>query len=107
MTIECESALSDLVLQAARDAVTSPLGQAYQRGGSRPAASSRNQPLVPLLESLLDAADAVAAAIADNAWDESRPMDADWTKELRGQAQKLAAVIHSASTCPDRTKELV
>ncbi len=107
MTIECESALSDLVLQAARDAVASPLGQAYQRGAICPSTSGRNEPLVPLLESLLDAADAVAAAIADNAWDESRPMDADWIKELRGQTQKLAAVIHSASTCPDRTKELV
>jgi hypothetical protein len=107
MTIECESALSDLVLQAARDAVASPIGQAYRRGGTRPSSSPLNAPLVPLLEALLDAADAVAAAIADNAWDESRPMDADWTREIRGQAQKLATVIHSASTCPDRTKELV
>jgi hypothetical protein len=105
MTLSCDAALSDLVLQAAQQAAASPLGQAY--GRSLPRVSERNRPLVPLLESLMDAAQAVASAITDNAWDESRPLDAEWVQELRGQTQKLAAVIHSASTCPDRTKELV
>ena len=99
MTLSCDSALSDLVLQAAQQAAASPLGQAY--GRKLPRVSERNRPLVPLLESLLDAAQAVASAIADNAWDESRPLDAEWVRQLRFQAQEISAVVQASNDPPE------
>ncbi len=64
-TIECEAALSDLILQAARQSLPAYVDSLIQL----PDCGERNQPLMPLLVGLIDAARATANAVADNAWD--------------------------------------
>lgn len=73
--LECEAVLSDLVLQAARAALPKDSGRWF--ADTRPFASAgpRNEPLLPLLIALLDATKTVAAAVADNAFDERKPVD--------------------------------
>jgi hypothetical protein len=66
-----------------------------------PNCSVRNQPLLPLLKGLLDGGLVTARAIADNAWDESRPLDRDLMHDLANQARAIASAIESASDCPD------
>ena len=63
--LECEGALSDLILQAARQALPKHVDSLI----TLPDCGERNQPLMPLLVGLIDAAKVTAAALADNAWD--------------------------------------
>jgi hypothetical protein len=95
--LECDGALSDLILQAARQAIPSNV----ERLITLPDCGIRNQPLLPLLEGLLDATQATAAAVSDNAWDESRPMDRGLMTDLARQARLIASVLESAASCPD------
>jgi hypothetical protein len=95
--LECDGALSDLILQAARQAIPSNVEQMI----TLPDCSVRNQPLLPLLEGLLDSAQATAAAVADNAWDESRPMNRGLMTDLARQARLIASMLESAANCPD------
>ena len=95
--LECDGALSDLILQAARQAIPSNVEQLI----TLPDCGIRNQPLLPLLEGLLDATQATAAAVSDNAWDESRPMDRGLMTDLARQARLIASVLESAASCPD------
>jgi hypothetical protein len=95
--LECDGALSDLILQAARYAIVSNAIQLI----TLPDSGRRNQPLLPLLIGLIDAAQVTAQAIADNAWDESLPLDRDLMHDLARQARLIASVLESASTCPD------
>ena len=99
MTLSCDSALSDLVLQAAQQAVDSRLGWAY--ASNRRFISERNRPLAILLESLLDSAESVANAINDNAWDESQPVDAGWVRDIQQQLRKLGSVIQASNDPPE------
>jgi len=94
--LECDGALSDLILQAAREVMPAIIAAEH-----RPNCSVRNQPLLPLLEGLLDATLATAKAVADNAWDESRPMDRALMTDLVRQARLIASVMESATNCPD------
>jgi hypothetical protein len=94
--IQCDGALSDLILQAARRVMPAIIAAEH-----RPNCSVRNQPLLPLLEGLLDDTLATAKAVADNAWDESRPLDRDLMHDLAKQARAIASAIESASDCPD------
>jgi hypothetical protein len=94
--IECEGALSDLILQAARQAIPSDASQLI----TLPDSGRRNGPILPLLVGLLDAAQQVACAIADNAWDESLPLDRELMTDLARQSRAIAASIESASDCP-------
>jgi hypothetical protein len=96
-TLECEAALSDLVLQAARAAI--PVD--HQRLITLPDCGRLNQPLLPLLVALLDATKTVAAAVADNAWDDCRPIDRELSAELAKQAHAVASDIENAVQCPD------
>jgi hypothetical protein len=95
--IECDGALSDLILQAARQAIPSVVEQLI----TLPDSGCRNQPILPLLVGLIDATQQVAQAVADNAWDESFPLDRELTADLAKQARRIASIIESASTCPD------
>lgn len=95
--LKCDGALSDLILQAARQAI--PGRDELQF--ILPDCSIRNQPLLPLLEGLLDSTQATAEAVSDNAWDESRPMDRGLMTDLARQARLIASVLESAASCPD------
>jgi hypothetical protein len=97
--LECDGALSDLILQAAREVMPAIIAAEH-----RPNCSVRNQPLLPLLEGLLDATLATADAVADNACDESRPMDRALMTNLARQARLIALVMESAANCPDSQK---
>lgn len=109
--LECDGVLSDLVLQAARAAVPAD----HQRLASLPDVGPLNQPLLPLLVGLLDAAAVTAAAVNDNAWDSGRPLDRQLSTDLAKQCRGIAGALESAAstdTCgwslPSMTgKELV
>jgi hypothetical protein len=92
--IQCDGALSDLILQAVRGVMPAIIA-----AEPVPNCSVRNQPLLPLLEGLLDATLATAKAVADNAWDESRPMDRALMTDLARQARLIASVMESAANC--------
>ena len=97
--IQRDGALSNLILQAARQVMPAIIA-----AEPVPVCSVRNQPLLPLLEGLLDATLATAKAVADNAWDESRPMDRALMTHLACQARLIALVMESAANCPDSQK---
>ena len=99
--MECDAALSDRVLQAARAAVPADAARYFADAMRLSSAGPRNEPLLPLLIALLDATKTVAAAVADNAWDECRPIDRQLTTDLARQAQAIAADITNASDCPN------
>ena len=96
-TLECESVLSDLVLQGARAAIPADVDRLVKL----PACGERNHPLIPLLVGLVDALQATASAVADNAWDACHPIDGDLAKELVRQCRAIALDVESASQCPD------
>jgi hypothetical protein len=98
-SLECDGALSDLILQAARAAIPANV----ERLITLPASGARNQPLLPLLVGLLDAAQATAKAVADNAWDDCLPLDRQLATDLAKQCRAIAADIENASQCPDAT----
>lgn len=91
--IECEAALSDQVLQAARSAIPAD----WHKLITLPPTSQRNAPVLALLAALLDSTQAVATALADNAWDETAPIDPQLAAELKQQAQLIGTQILSAS----------
>jgi hypothetical protein len=96
-TIECEGALSDLILQAARAAIPAHVDQLI----TLPAAGVRNQPLLPLLVGLLDALQVTATAVADNAWDDCQPLPKELAADLAKQCRAIAADLENAVQCPD------
>ena len=93
--IECEAAVSDAVLQAARAAIPPNSNRWLQ--AALPFNGKRNKPLIPLLVALLDATQATAAAVADNALDDTTPIDRQLANELKQQALLIAAHLESAS----------
>ena len=95
--IECDGALSDLILQAARQAIPADVNRLI----TLPDSGRRNNPILPLLVGLLDAAQQVAQAVADNAWDESLPLDRKLMSDLARQSRAIATAIETASACPD------
>jgi len=95
--LQCDAALSDAVLQAARQAIPAD----WHRLINLPPTSERNRPLMPLLAGLLDATHTVAAAVADNAWDESYPIDKQVAGDLAKQALRVSDDIINATHCPD------
>ena len=95
--IKCDGALSDLILQAARQAMPSYASQLI----TLPDSGRRNQPLLLLLVGLIDATQQVAQAVADNAWDESIPLDRKLVADLARQSRAIATAIESASACPN------
>jgi hypothetical protein len=100
-TFDAEATMATAVLEAARAAIqSSPQGIAasyWQPAGVK------NQPLLPLLHGLICATSATAAAIADNAWDESLPIPAAGARGLAEALHKIADTITAAAAAPDAT----
>lgn len=101
-TISCDAVISDAVLQAARAAI--PADAVNHLGPNwRPIAETvgvKNAPLVVLLGALLDASAAIAAAIADNAWDDSNPLPRVHVDQLSSACYRMAADVINAGQCP-------
>ena len=95
-----EGALSDAVLQAARAAVAAFPGNPYQ-GNPWAGCGPKNPPLLTLLDALIDASAATAAAIADNAWDECQPIPADRAKAMADALNRIADTLNAAAAAPD------
>ena len=95
--LECDAALSDLILQAARQAIPADVNRLITLPDSGP----RKNPILPLLVGLIDATQQVAQAVADNAWDESLPLDRELMSDLARQSRAIATAIETASACPD------
>lgn len=93
--MECDGVLSDLILQAARQAIPADV----ERLITLPDLGSRNQPLLPLLVGLLDAAQTTVNAIDDNAWDDCLPLDPELATDLAKQCRSIARQLENAASC--------
>lgn len=96
-TLECEGALSDLILQAARAAIPADANRLV----ILPPVGARNQPLMPLLVGLLDALQTTATAVGDNAFDGCQPLPRDLARDLARQARAIAADLENAADAHD------
>ena len=94
-TFCCDAALSDLVLQAARAALPANAATYHLNAGIK------NHPPLILLTALLDASKAVAAAVADNAWDDCRPIPDDAFRVLKRLVQQIDNDLDAARQCPN------
>jgi len=90
--LECPGALSDLILQAARQALPANPQQLIRL----PDCGERNQPLMPLLVGLIDAAKATASAINDNAWDAGPALPTEMADTLLTDLEIIRQCIRSA-----------
>ena len=95
--MSCQTVISDLILQAARRAVPADA----ERLMLLPDCGARNKPLMPLLVGLVEALQLTAKAVADNAWDESHPLDSRLASDLAKQCAAITADIINATQCPD------
>ena len=76
--LECDGALSDLILQAARQALPAHVDSLIRFSDC----GERNRPLMPLLVGLIDAVKVTATAINDNAWDSGQAVPKDLAADL-------------------------
>jgi hypothetical protein len=93
--LECDGALSDLILQAARQALPAHVDSLIRFSDC----GERNRPLMPLLVGLIDAAKATASAVADNAWDAGQAVPKDLADDLLAdlrECMKFVASAHNA-----------
>jgi hypothetical protein len=90
--LECPGALSDLILQAARQALPAHVDSLIEL----PDCGERNRPLMPLLVGLIDAAKVTASAIRDNAWDAGPALPKDLTDSLLAELEIVRQLITSA-----------
>lgn len=91
--LECPAALSDLILQAAREAIPAHVDSML----TLPAIGEQNAPLLPLLVGLLDAVESTARAIEDNAWDVSgNRLDDQLAFDLAGQCRAIARTLENS-----------
>lgn len=104
-TITAEGALSDDVLQAARTVVERYAAVFPVYTGTDPWANcgAKNPPLLALLDQLIGACEPLAAAIADNAWDDCLPVPLAGANRLAENLHRLADVITNAAAAPDAT----
>jgi hypothetical protein len=91
--LECPGALSDLILQAARQALPTNPQQLIRL----PDCGERNRPLMPLLVGLIDAAKVTATAINDNAWDSGQAVPKDLTVDLVAELEAIRLHILAAN----------
>jgi hypothetical protein len=90
--LECPGALSDLILQAARQALPAHVDSLLPL----PDVGARNQPLMPLLVGLIDAAKVTAGAINDNAWDSGPALPTGMADALLAELEIVRQLITSA-----------
>jgi hypothetical protein len=101
-TIAAEAGLSDEVLQAARAVVERYAAAFPVYSGTNPWAGCgvKNPPLLALLDQLIGAIEPVAAAIADNAFDDCLPVPAAGAKRLAEDLHRIADTITAAASAP-------
>jgi len=87
--LECDGALSDLILEAARQALPANPQQLIRL----PDCGERNQPLMPLLVGLIDAVKVTATAVADNAWEAGQPPPAGLIVDLLIELEHCASAL--------------
>jgi hypothetical protein len=90
--LSCPGVLSDLILQAARQALPANPQQLIRL----PDCGERNRPLMPLLVGLIDAAKVTANAVADNAWDAGQALPKDLAVDLITQLETIRLRILAA-----------
>ncbi len=96
-----EGALADDVLQAARAVVEQHPYTVYPCGDPWAGCGVKNPPLLTLLDQLIGAIEPVAAAIADNAWDDCLPIPAAGAKGMAEALHKIADTITVATAASD------
>jgi hypothetical protein len=62
-----------------------------------PDVGKRNQPLMPLLVGLIDAAKVTANAIADNAWDSGQAVPKDLADELMADLRRCIQFVRQST----------
>ncbi len=87
--LSCPGALSDLILQAVRQALPANPQQLIRL----PDCGERNQPLMPLLVGLINAAKVTASAINDNAWETLQPPPAELIDDLLIELKHCASAL--------------
>jgi hypothetical protein len=92
-TLERDGALSDLILQAARAAIPADVDSLITVPDSGP----RNRPLMPLLLVLIDATQAIARAVSDNARDSAHPLDRGMVNGLAQQLRSIARELEGSA----------
>jgi hypothetical protein len=95
-----DGALADEVLQAARAVLEQHSFPVYYGTDPWAGCGIKNPPLLTLLDQLIGAMEPVAAAIADNAWDDCLPIPADGAKGLAEALHKIADTITAAASAP-------
>ena len=90
--LECPGALSDLILQSARQALPANPQQLIQL----PDCGEHNRPLMPLLVGLIDAAKVTATAVADNAWGAGPALPKGMADALLDELEIVCRHIRSA-----------
>jgi hypothetical protein len=90
--LPCDGALSDLILQAARQALPANPQQLIRL----PDCGERNRPLMPLLVGLIDAAKVTASAVNDNAWDAGPALPTGMADSLLAELEIVRQLIASA-----------
>jgi len=66
--------------------------------------SIKNQPLFIQLSQMVDAAEPIAAAIADNAWDDAMPIPAEVADALAIRLRRMAGSLAAAACVPTRAE---
>ena len=87
--LECPGALSDLILQAARQALPKHTDSLL----TLPDCGERNRPLMPLLVGLIDAAKVTASAVADNAWEDGQPPPGELSVGMIADLQQMLTAL--------------
>ena len=90
--LKCPGALSDLILQAARQALPKHVDGLIEL----PDCGERNRPLMPLLVGLIDAVKVTASAVADNAWDAGQSLPTGLADSLLAELEIVRQLITSA-----------
>lgn len=100
--IEAEGALSDDVLQAARNVVETYREQ-FEIYADNPwqGCGLKNEPLLTLLDQLIGAMEPVVNAIADNCWDDYLPVPSAGALGLVKALDRIASTLSIASAAPD------
>jgi hypothetical protein len=91
--LSCPGALSDLILQAARQALPAHVDSLIRFSDC----GERNRPLMPLLVGLIDAAKVTASAVADNAWDAGQAVPKDLADDLLADLRFISQQIQAAN----------
>lgn len=87
--LSCDGALSDLILQAARQALPANPHQLIRL----PDCGERNQPLMPLLVGLIDSVKVTASAVNDNAWETPQPPPAELIAEMIADLEQCVSAL--------------